>query len=83
MFDNKKLFAVPVAVSALAPVAVFAEGTSGTISDVTTGMTTGLTTIASDCMSALGQIVPVALPVMGAIVVISLGIKIFRKVTGR
>ena len=41
MFDNKKLLtAVPVAVSAVAPVAVFAEGTTGSISDVTSGMTT-------------------------------------------
>ena len=34
-------------------------------------------------MSAVGSVVPVALPIMGAIVVVGIGIKVFKKVTGR
>ena len=50
---------------------------------VTTGLTTGIASAATSMMSAIGDILPVALPVMGAIAVIGVGIKVFRKVTGR
>lgn len=81
--DTKKLFAVPVCLASVAPVAVFAEdGVSG-IGSITTGMTTGFTSIVSDLMSAVGSILPVVLPVMGAIAVIAIGRKIFKQVTGR
>lgn len=51
--------------------------------DVVTGLTTGISNAATDMMSAIGDILPVALPVMGAIAVIGVGIKVFKKVTGR
>lgn len=50
---------------------------------VITAMTDGITSIASDAMSGIGSILPVALPIMGAIVVVGIGIKVFKKVTGR
>ena len=56
---------------------------AGTIATVTGALTTGITTIAGDAMSAAGSVVPVALPIMGAIVVVGIGIKVFKKVTGR
>lgn len=50
---------------------------------ITTALTTAFTDVAGDCMDAIAAVLPVALPVMGAIVVIGIGIKIFKKVTGR
>lgn len=50
---------------------------------VTSGLTTGIANAATDMMGAIGDILPVALPVMAAIAVIGVGIKVFRKVTGR
>ena len=44
-----------------------------------TSLTSGFTTVANNMMSAIGSIVPVALPVLGGVMVVGIGIKIFRK----
>ena len=49
---------------------------------VTTALTSGITTIATDALVAVGSIIPVALPIVGAIAVVSIGLKVFKKVTG-
>lgn len=49
---------------------------------LTTALTTGLTSTANQMMTALGSIVPAALPVMGGIAVVYLGIKVFGKISG-
>ena len=46
---------------------------------VTTALTTAISGFATDAMSAIGAIIPVVLPIMGAIVVVGIGIKVFRK----
>ncbi len=46
---------------------------------VVSSLTTAITGFATDAMGAIGSIVPVALPIMGAIVVVGIGIKVFRK----
>lgn len=48
-----------------------------------TALTTAFSTVASDALSAIQSILPIALPVMGAIVVVGVGIRIFKKVAGR
>lgn len=48
---------------------------------VVTSLTTAVSGFASDAMGAIGSILPVALPIMGAIVVVGIGIKVFRKFT--
>lgn len=53
------------------------------ISAVTEALKTGITTISSDAMSAVASVIPVALPIMGAIVVVGIGIKVFKKVAGK
>lgn len=50
---------------------------------LTTALVTGFTNVTTDMVSAIGSIVPVALPVLAAVTVVGLGIKIFKKVTGR
>lgn len=44
-----------------------------------TSLVTGFTTTATSMMDAIGKIVPVALPVCGAVMVVGIGIKIFKK----
>ena len=56
---------------------------AGTVAGVTTALTSGITTVAGDAMSAIASVVPVALPIMGAVVVVGIGIKVFKKVSGR
>lgn len=50
---------------------------------ITTALTTGIGTIATDAMGAMGSIIPVALPIAGAMVVVGIGLKVFRRVTGK
>lgn len=53
------------------------------VNTVTSALTTGLSTVATDAMSAIAAIVPVALPILGAIIVVGVAIRIFRKFSGR
>lgn len=46
-------------------------------------LTSAFSTVASDALSAVQGILPIALPVLGALIVVGVGIKIFKKVTGR
>lgn len=46
---------------------------------IVTALTTGVSGFATDAMGAIAAIVPVALPIMGALVVVGIGIKAFRK----
>lgn len=56
---------------------------AATIATVTDAVKTGLSTVQSDALSLIGSVLPYALTVMGAILVVSIGIKVFKKVTGR
>lgn len=50
---------------------------------VTTALTTGVTDIAAEAMKAVGAVVPAALPIAGTIIVVAIGLKVFKKVAGR
>jgi hypothetical protein len=50
---------------------------------VTTALTTGVTSIATEAMSAVGAVVPAALPIGGVVIVVGIGLRVFKKVTGR
>lgn len=50
---------------------------------ITTAVKTALNTMQSDAMGLIGDVLPYALAVMGAVLVVSIGIKVFKKVTGR
>lgn len=50
---------------------------------VATALTTALTTVASDAVGAIIAVVPAAATVLGAMFVVSVGIKAFKKVGGR
>ena len=53
---------------------------AGTVISALTG---AMQTDANAALSAIQSILPIALPILGAIVVVGVGIKIFKKVTGR
>lgn len=47
---------------------------------LTTSLVSGLTSIQGDMLSALGSIAPVAITVAGAIMVVTFGVKVFRRI---
>lgn len=55
--------------------------TSGSESTIVSALSSAFTTAVSDIMSAIGTVLPIGLPVVGAFAVITLGIKIFKKVS--
>jgi hypothetical protein len=56
------------------------EGVLTPMQTVTTALTEGITTIATDALSAIGSIIPVALPIAGAVIVVTIGLRVFKKV---
>ena len=52
---------------------------AATMETVTTALKTAMTSVANGAMGAIGDILPIALPVMGAIVVVGIGVKVFKK----
>lgn len=58
------------------------ETTGGSAMDgLVSSMTSGFTTMASDAIGAIGSILPVVLPILGALIVINIGIKTVKKTT--
>lgn len=49
---------------------------------VVTALESGLTSIGTSCTDMIGKILPVALPVVGAGLVIGIGIKAFKRISG-
>ena len=47
---------------------------------LTTALTSGLGDVADGMLKAIGSVVPVALPVMGGVAVVTIGMRIFRRV---
>lgn len=69
--------AVATAVPAFA-----AEAGTG-LSSVETALTTSFTSIAASMTSIVGKILPIALPIMGILLVVGFGMKAFKKVTNK
>lgn len=46
-------------------------------------MTTALSTVQSEAMSLIASVLPYALAIMGAVVVVMIGIRVFKRVAGR
>lgn len=44
-----------------------------------TSLTTSIGSMATDAMSAIGSILPVVLPIVGGLVVITVGVKLFKR----
>ena len=84
----KKKFVVAATVTCVAIascVPVFAEGadTSTALSSVESAMTTSFTSVASSMTGMVAKILPIALPIMGILLVVGFGMKAFKKVANK
>lgn len=52
-------------------------------SSIVTALTNAMTSAANDAMDAISAVLPIVLPIVGAVAVVGIGIKIFKKVTGK
>ena len=88
-FMNLKKKLAPVlmggalAVATAVPVFASDAGAGTGLSSVETALTTSFTSIGSSMTSIVGKILPVALPIMGAILQDGFGIKAFKKVANK
>lgn len=88
-FMNLKKKLAPVlmggALAVATAVPVFAsDAATGTgLSSVETALTTSFTSVGSSMTSLVGKILPIALPIMGALLLVGFGIKAFKKVANK
>lgn len=61
----------------------FAEGESTGSAAITSAVTTALATTQSDAMTMISSVLPYALAIVGAIIVVTIGIRVFKKISGR
>ena len=69
------LFALVMCLALAVP--AFAESTS---SGITSAVSTGLQAVQTDALSLIATILPYALAVMGAVLVVMIGIRVFKSV---
>lgn len=48
-----------------------------------TALTSSFTEIGTSLTGVIGSVLPIALPVIGAMVIVTVGIKVFKKITSR
>lgn len=53
------------------------------MTDITSALTTSFSGVATAVTGMIGDVLPIALPIVGGMVVVKLGIKIFKSVTGK
>lgn len=70
-----------VSASALPVVAHAEDTTPSTNGALINSLVEGFTSTTNDALSGIAKIAPVALPIIGAIVIVFLGIKIFKRVS--
>lgn len=82
---KKKVFMLltvaTVAVASCVP--VFASEGSGDLASVEAALTTSFTSIGASMTSVVGKVLPIALPIMGSLLLIGFGIKAFKKVANK
>jgi hypothetical protein len=52
---------------------------ANSMDSITTALTTAFTTVAGDALDAIAAVLPIVMPVMGAIVVIGIAVGIFKR----
>lgn len=50
---------------------------------ITTSLVAGITSIATEAGGAIASIVPVALPIVGMVLVVNIGLKVFKRITNK
>ncbi len=59
------------------------EGVVTSMEAITTALTGQFTTVAKSLTDIIGDTLPIALPVVGGVLVVTMGIKIFKKVVSK
>lgn len=59
------------------------EGASTVASSASDALVSGLTQVGTDMSGMITKVLPIGLGIVGAVMVITFGIKIFKKVTGK
>lgn len=59
------------------------EGGATAMTGITSAVTTALATVQSDALSLISSVLPYALAIIGAVIVVKVGLRVFRSVTGR
>lgn len=72
---------VPMFIIGGASVPAFAAETSSSSSDISDTLVASFSEIGSQILGFFGKVLPIALPILGASMVIGIGIAIFKKVT--
>ena len=72
-----------LAVATAVPAFAAEAGTGSGLSSVETALTTSFTSVGSSMTSLVGKILPIALPIMGALLLVGFGIKAFKKVANK
>lgn len=72
-----------LAVATAVPVFASDAGASTGLSSVETALTTSFTSVGSSMTSLVGKILPIALPIMGALLLVGFGIKAFKKIANK
>ena len=72
-----------LAVATAVPVFASDAGAGTGLSSVETALTTSFTSVGSSMTSLVGKILPIALPIMGALLLVGFGIKAFKKVANK
>ena len=56
------------------------EGSASNISAITTALVNGLTTAGENVMSAIASVLPTALTIVGAVLVVTIGVRVFKMI---
>ena len=72
-----------LAVATAVPVFASDAATGTGLASVESALTTSFTSIGTSMTSIVGKILPIALPIMGALLLVGFGIKAFKKVANK
>lgn len=64
--------------------ALFLTGEETTVLDtITTSLGSALSDVSDNAMSVIASVLPYALAIVGAVLVVTIGIKVFKRIAGR
>lgn len=50
---------------------------------ISTAVSTALASVQTDAMALIGTVLPYALTIVGAVLVVTIGVKVFKKISGK
>lgn len=57
--------------------------TATPMESISSAVTTALSTVQTDALGLIASVLPYALAVVGAVIVVTIGIRVFKKIAGR